>query len=88
MAEGKGFEPSIPFGKHAFQACALNHSATPPRTPHAIGKLRRAATIQALSGSASAVRYKYVAVFRRTANGAVISRDLRAGWPLYRLKIN
>ena len=31
MAEGEGFEPSIPFwGIHTFQACAFNHSATPP----------------------------------------------------------
>ena len=30
MAEGAGFEPALPFGKHAFQACALSHSATPP----------------------------------------------------------
>ena len=28
MAEGAGFEPALPFGKHAFQACALSHSAT------------------------------------------------------------
>ena len=31
MAEGRGFEPRTPFGEHAFQACALNHSAIPPR---------------------------------------------------------
>ncbi len=86
MAEGKGFEPSIPFGKHAFQACALNHSATPPRTPHAIGKLRRAATIQGLSGSASVDLYKIVAVFRRTANTCVNRCDLPGKQPLYRLK--
>ena len=30
MAEGMGFEPTTPFGEHAFQACALNRSATPP----------------------------------------------------------
>ena len=30
VAEGAGFEPALPFGKHAFQACALSHSATPP----------------------------------------------------------
>lgn len=28
MAERKGFEPSIPYGIHAFQASAFNHSAT------------------------------------------------------------
>lgn len=30
VAEGKGFEPLLPLGKHAFQACALDHSATLP----------------------------------------------------------
>jgi hypothetical protein len=29
-ADGEGFEPSLPFGKHAFQACAIDHSATHP----------------------------------------------------------
>src|SRR5665213_2353499 len=29
-AEGKGFEPLIPCGIHAFQACALDHYANPP----------------------------------------------------------
>ena len=28
--DGQGFEPWLPFGKHAFQACALDHSATHP----------------------------------------------------------
>ena len=32
MADGQGFEPWLPFGKHAFQACALDHSATHPET--------------------------------------------------------
>ena len=32
MAEGGGFEPPVPFkGTHAFQACSLNHSDTPPQ---------------------------------------------------------
>ena len=31
MAEGAGFEPAIRFWRiHTFQACAFNHSATPP----------------------------------------------------------
>ena len=30
MAENKGFEPSKPFGLHAFQACAFDHSANSP----------------------------------------------------------
>ena len=31
MAEEEGFEPSIRFWRiHTFQACAFNHSATPP----------------------------------------------------------
>src|SRR5947207_2312861 len=29
-ADGGGFEPPLPFGKHAFQACAIDHSATHP----------------------------------------------------------
>jgi hypothetical protein len=30
LAEGKGFEPSIPLWSiHTFQACAFDHSATP-----------------------------------------------------------
>ena len=29
---GMGFEPTLGYKpKHAFQACALNHSATPPK---------------------------------------------------------
>ena len=31
-AEETGFEPAIPFGIPAFQASALNRSATPPKT--------------------------------------------------------
>ncbi len=31
MAEGAGFEPAIPCGIHALQACALVHYATPPQ---------------------------------------------------------
>lgn len=32
MAERGGFEPPIPYGIHAFQACALGHYATSPET--------------------------------------------------------
>jgi hypothetical protein len=39
VADGQGFEPWLPFGKHAFQACALDHSAT-----HPIGAKLKAAT--------------------------------------------
>ena len=28
MAERMGFEPTIPFGIHTFQACSFNHSDT------------------------------------------------------------
>ena len=31
IAEREGFEPSLRFRKHAFQACAFNHSATSPK---------------------------------------------------------
>lgn len=30
LAEKEGFEPSVPCGTHAFQACQLNHSCTFP----------------------------------------------------------
>ncbi len=30
MAEVEGFEPSYPVKDHAFQACAIDHYATPP----------------------------------------------------------
>jgi hypothetical protein len=30
LAERVGFEPTLPCGKHAFQACAFGHSATFP----------------------------------------------------------
>jgi hypothetical protein len=30
VADGEGFEPPLPCGKHAFQACAFDHSATHP----------------------------------------------------------
>jgi hypothetical protein len=30
MAERVGFEPTVPCGTHAFQACALSHSAISP----------------------------------------------------------
>ena len=30
MAERVGFEPTLPCGKHAFQACAFSHSAISP----------------------------------------------------------
>ena len=32
VAERQGFEPWIPCGIHAFQACALSHSAISPRS--------------------------------------------------------
>lgn len=31
MAVRQGFEPWKPFGLHAFQACAFDHSATSPQ---------------------------------------------------------
>jgi hypothetical protein len=29
-SDGGGFEPPVPFGTHAFQACTINHSVTHP----------------------------------------------------------
>ena len=37
MAEREGFEPSIRFRIHTFQACAFNHSATSPKSPRIAG---------------------------------------------------
>lgn len=31
MAEGVGFEPTVPCGTAVFKTAALSHSATPPR---------------------------------------------------------
>ena len=40
LAERMGFEPMLPFwGKHAFQACLLNHSSISP------GSINKAANI-------------------------------------------
>ena len=33
LAERVGFEPTVPCGTHAFQACALSHSAISPGAP-------------------------------------------------------
>ena len=30
VADGRGFEPRVPFGTHAFQACTIDHSVTHP----------------------------------------------------------
>jgi hypothetical protein len=30
VADGGGFEPPVPFGTHAFQACTINRSVTHP----------------------------------------------------------
>ena len=32
LAERVGFEPTLPCGKHAFQACAFSHSAISPQS--------------------------------------------------------
>ncbi len=43
FAERRGFEPRIPFWSiHAFQACALSHSATSPPCPENPGRNGRA----------------------------------------------
>src|SRR5437868_15011618 len=31
MADGRGFEPRVPFGTHAFQACTIDRSVTHPK---------------------------------------------------------
>ncbi len=32
LADGEGFEPSVPCGTHAFQACPIDRSGTHPET--------------------------------------------------------
>jgi hypothetical protein len=35
--DGGGFEPPVPFGTHALQACTINHSVThPERSPSSL----------------------------------------------------
>ncbi len=42
MAEREGFEPSVGLATHAFQACALNHSAiSPPKSSRNVPTVRR-----------------------------------------------
>ncbi len=41
MAEVEGFEPSIGFPIHAFQACALGRYAKPPRSKYRQGECYR-----------------------------------------------
>ena|GEM_PF-4015952 len=46
MAERQGFEPWVPCGTHAFQACALSHSAISPSLKRAesspgVGRFQR-----------------------------------------------
>ena len=56
MAEETGFEPARGCPQHTFQACALNHSATPPRGLETyrelvdISTLNSVPTYQAASG--------------------------------------
>ena len=41
VAEDEGFEPSIGFPIHAFQACALGRYANPPALKKSTGELYR-----------------------------------------------
>src|SRR5207302_8473224 len=44
LADGGGFEPPVPFGTHAFQACTINRSVTHPSVavvPYNIGNTTR-----------------------------------------------
>ena len=40
MADGGGFEPPVPFGTHAFQACTIDRSVTHPVTTYRSVSLR------------------------------------------------
>jgi hypothetical protein len=46
LAERVGFEPTVPCGTHAFQACALSHSAISPDLPAARGEPLNQASIE------------------------------------------
>jgi hypothetical protein len=37
LADGEGFEPSVPFGTHAFQACPIDRSGTHPKRAYEFG---------------------------------------------------
>src|SRR5580700_1065006 len=37
MADGEGFEPSVPCGTHAFQACPIDRSGTHPKRAYEFG---------------------------------------------------
>ena len=48
LAEGVGFEPTVPEGTHALQACPIDHSGTPPRSAP---QNREPASVKALGSS-------------------------------------
>ena len=50
MAERVGFEPTLPCGKHAFQACAFSHSAISPL----LGSLYKSITVSRSLSDAAA----------------------------------
>jgi hypothetical protein len=37
LADGEGFEPSVPCGTHAFQACPIDRSGTHPKRAYEFG---------------------------------------------------
>ena len=37
VADGEGFEPSVPCGTHAFQACPIDRSGTHPKRAYEFG---------------------------------------------------
>jgi hypothetical protein len=37
VADGEGFEPSVPCGTHALQACPIDHSGTHPKRAYEFG---------------------------------------------------
>ena len=55
MAERVGFEPTVPFGTHAFQACALSHSAISPQRRHPHARRRKPSAHFALRASAATI---------------------------------
>ena len=62
LADGRGFEPLVPFGTHAFQACTIDRSVTHPLRRSAADhlKFRR-------SGNVAVIKVAVGGIIRRAA---------------------
>jgi hypothetical protein len=73
VADGEGFEPSVPCGTHAFQACPIDRSGTHPKRAYEFGI--DCSVLQPLCNAGNA-GYMAEQVFRPRAK-ALPSPDLR-----------